>query len=201
MGVFDFRVSDELGADLDYSPPPSRRDKCWFAGIDVGKKGYVTVVDLTDKPLLVSADPMPLLGDGKGANYDLQELWRIIQVLQSPNIVQVILEQQQTHPKQGGSSNFTLGYAYGMLRAMLTAAGVSYEIVHPSRWKKAMGIKGQGDDPVVRKKDGKRRSLEKAQGLFPKVDFRPSSRHKPSVDMAEAALLAVYGGRHLVEAT
>jgi len=93
------------------------------------------------------------------------------------------------------------GSGYGMLKAFLTAAGVPYEIVHPSSWKREMKIKGQGDDAAARKKDTKTRAIAKCQGMFPDQDLRPTARSKnPSDGMAEALLLAVYAGRHLAQA-
>jgi len=199
MGAFDF-VTEELGSALDYKrkrrkPAP----RLWFAGIDPGKKGFVSIVDLTDRPSVILSEPMAVLDSGKGPNYDLPGMWRLIQRLQAESVVGVVLEQQHAYPGQGVTSVFGLGYAYGMLSAMLTAAEVPFEIVHSSRWKKEMKIKGQGDDPKARKKDGKRRSISTCQGLYPDVDLRPTARARtPSNDKAESLLLATYAGRHLV---
>jgi len=199
MFKFEVEVRSALSDALDYAPATATEGRRLFAGIDPGKSGYIAVVDMTENPSLVWAEPMPVFDGAKGVNgYDLQEMWRLIQRLQPANIIGVVLEQQQPFPKQGGVSNFSLGYVYGMLRGLLVAAGVSHEVVHPTRWKRAMNIKGAGDDPVSRKADGKRKSVSAVQALIPKVDLRPTARaKKPSVDKAEAILLAVYAGRNL----
>ena len=198
------QVRRELAASLDAPTPASRRwrtpdgRRLWFAGIDPGRKGYLAIIDLSEKPTVVLTEPWPVL-EGKGFTYDLPAVWRLIQKLQVAHVVGVVLEQQQAYPKQGGSSNFTTGCGYGMLAAMLTAAEVPFEVVHPATWKRAMKIKGQGKTPAERKKDGKARSIATAAGLFPKHDLRPTARSTtPSDGMAEGLLLATYAGRHLV---
>ena len=190
-------LADSLdGPDREWRTPDGRR--LWFAGLDPGKSGYLAVIDLSEKPEVILTEPWPVL-DGKGPTYNLPAVWRLVQKLQAANVVGVALEQQQTYPAQGGSSNFTTGYGYGMLQAFLTAAEVPFEIVHSSTWKRMMKIKGQGKTEAERKKDGKRRSIATAQSMFPIYDLRPTPRARtPSDGMAEALLLATYAGRHLV---
>lgn len=209
-GMFDFeprglstatQMKRELAASLDAPPdrewrtPDGRR--LWFAGLDPGKKGYLAIIDLSEKPQVIFTEPWPVL-EGKGPTYDLPGVWRLIQRLQTVNVVGVALEQQQTYPAQGGSSNFTTGFGYGMLISFLTAAEVPFEVVHPSTWKRKMKIKGQGKTDKERKKDNKRRSIAAAQAMFPGYDLRPTPRSGPSDGMAEGLLLATYAGRHLV---
>ena len=182
--------------EREWRTPDGRR--LWFAGLDPGKKGYLAIIDLSEQPQVILTEPWPVL-EGKGFTYDLPAVWRLIQKLQVAHVVGVALEQQQAYPKQGASSNFTTGCGYGMLAAFLTAAGVPFEIVHPSTWKREMKIKGQGKTPAERKKDSKARSISTCQGLFPDHDLRPSEKHRvPSDGMAESLLLATYAGRHLV---
>ena len=190
------RAVQQVAVEREWRTPDGRR--LWFAGLDPGKSGYLSIIDLSEKPIVVLTEPWPVL-DGKGFSYDLPAVWKLVQRLQAANVVGVVLEQQQAYPKQGASSNFTIGCGYGMLAAFLTAAGVPFEVVHPSTWKRAMKIKGQGKTPAERKKDGKARSISTCQGLFPDHDLRPSEKHRvPSDGMAESLLLATYAGRHLV---
>jgi hypothetical protein len=193
------QVRRELAASLDereWRTPDGRR--LWFAGLDPGKKGCLAVIDLSEKPAVIFTEPWPVL-DGKGFTYDLPAVWKLIQRLQAANVVGVALEQQQAYPKQGASSNFVTGCGYGMLQAFLTAAEVPFEIVHSSTWKRTMKIKGQGDSPKTRKKDGKLRSIATCQSMFPGYDLRLTPKARtPSDGVAESLLLATYAGRHLV---
>lgn len=51
-----------------------------------------------------------------------------------------IMEDVHAFPQQGVRSVFRFGTGYGMLRGVLACAGVSLQLVSPSRWKKHYGL-------------------------------------------------------------
>lgn len=70
------------------------------------------------------------------------------------------LEKVHAMPKQGVTSTFTFGMAYGGLRMALTACRIPFVDVTPQCWQKAMGCLTKGDKNV---------SKRMAQQLFPNI--------------------------------
>ena len=93
------------------------------------------------------------------------------------------VEQVGAMPKQGVSSTFRFGMAYGIIRGILAARGLPYQLVRPQVWKKAMGV-GRDKDEC--------RLL--AARMFPKqADLFV---RKKDANRAEAVLIAVYGHKY-----
>ena len=93
------------------------------------------------------------------------------------------VEQVGSMPKQGVSSTFRFGMAYGIIRGILAARCLPYELVAPRKWKKAMGV-GKDKDEC--------RLL--ASRLFP-MQAQLFVRKKDA-NRAEAVLIAVYGHKY-----
>jgi hypothetical protein len=96
-------------------------------------------------------------------------------------------------------SAFQIGQGFMLWQALLTFAGIPFELVMPAVWKKGMGIQvPAGGTDEERKKRRKQLAVQTAQRLFPKVDMRRNDRCRtPCPDKAEAILLAVYAARRL----
>lgn len=174
-------------------------DRCFFLGIDVGLDGYLAILGPKG---YVRLEPAPVVDTGKGGRrrYDLQA---IVTLLCELGPVRercfCMVEKQQPIPRQGSVPNFAVGFGLGIWLTALTAAKVPYDQVLSSVWKRRMGLIGQGGTKAERRKDSKRRSIEKAQSMFPAVNLLPTARSRvPSSDMAEALLLAEYGRREVV---
>lgn len=86
-----------------------------------------------------------------------------------------MLEKVGAFPGQGVSSTWKFGQHYGLLRGILSAQGVPFELVSPRKWQKFMGCLTGGDKNV---------SKAAAQRLFPSV--------KMTHAFADALLLAEY---------
>ena len=93
------------------------------------------------------------------------------------------VEQVGSMPNQGVSSTFRFGMAYGIIRGILAGRGMSYQLVRPQKWKKAMGV-GRDKDEC--------RLL--ASRMFPN-QARLFVRKKDA-NRAEAVLIAVYGHKY-----
>lgn len=91
--------------------------------------------------------------------------------------IQIVVEEVHAMPKQGVSSTFKFGMAYGAALALAERFNTRLELVTPQRWKKSMGLSSD-----------KSASLAMARHLWPNA---PLSRQKDN-GRAEALLLAEY---------
>lgn len=144
-----------------------------YIGIDPGAKGGISVVS------------------GKSATtepYTDAELKRICrELMQCGYDVVCCLEKVSAMPKQGVTSMFNFGKAYGYIKGVLEAFGIPYQEISPQRWKKEFGLNSD-----------KARSVQVCQQLFPDVNLLATPRcKKPHDGMAEALLMAEYARRHL----
>lgn len=147
-------------------------------GIDPGASGAIAFY-FPSRPELVSAEDVPLAG----GEIDAATLARRINQLRP---TMAIIEQVGAMPKQGVSSTFKFGTAYGTVRGVVQALGVPMHLVAPGRWKKHFRLDAD---------------KEKARALA--IRFWPTSRHferKRDHGRAEAALLARFGAETLLTA-
>lgn len=142
-------------------------------GIDPGLSGGLALV--SDSGVLAERMPTVHL-HGKGS-IDLADLGRYIN-LWEPELV--IIEEQQSMPKQGVSSSFRTGMNYGILLGFTTGKGIPLETVSARVWKKALKVPADKDAA---------RAI--ATRLFPDASHAWSLKCEDGV--AEAALLAHYG--------
>ncbi len=89
------------------------------------------------------------------------------------------IERAQAMPKQGVSSTFKYGVAYGMLRSAVTICRIPYRLVSPRVWKKRFGLDSN-----------KELSRAMAIRLWPGCGL---FSRKMDHGRAEAALIARYG--------
>jgi hypothetical protein len=184
------------------SPEQTRKTSAIrFVGIDPGQQGYLAGI-ASEGYDRTWAHPIPTIPTGKGSSkaYDLQACWAVVQSI--PRDALVLLEKQQPYPGQGGKSNFSIGQGFMLWRAMLTAAGLSFQMVAPQTWKGKMGIKATKAAPTAneRKKIAKAKAIDLARSLFPSIDLKDARKPRartPCADKAEALLLAEYARRHL----
>jgi len=96
------------------------------------------------------------------------------------------VEKVGAMPHQGVSSTFAFGTSFGYILGVLSAFGISYQLVPPRKWKTDFGLNSD-----------KQKSIEVCKHLFPNVSLLPSERcRKDSDGMAEALLMALYAKRH-----
>ena len=182
----------------------------FFVGIDPGKAGFFAAVSADGEVLWTAAMPMRVekkivkrkKGKGKRIkqvkHYDLPALWLLANRLRGGV---VLLERQQAYPGEGAVSNFSTGYGYGLLKAMLTAANVPFEEITSSVWKTQYGVAFERGEPKPedrneRTKATKARAVARAADVFPGVDLRRTKRSKvPCSDNAEALLIADFNRR------
>lgn len=102
-------------------------------------------------------------------------------ILNSDHVTHIYIEKQSSRPKQGVSSAFKIGYAYGQLLSMaMLWESTPYTVVTPAKWKTDLRLGREKDE-----------ARQRAQQWFPKVSkdlIRKKDEHR-----AEALLLAKWG--------
>lgn len=135
-----------------------------FLGCDPGSSGCISAIDRLgvyrvdirmDQTLVDLAD-------------DIEQI--------NKRAVFAVIEKVHSMPKQGVSSSFKFGDAFGLMRGMITMSGIRHEYVTPQSWQKAMKCMTKGDKNV---------SKRAAQQLFPGV--KVTHRNADSLLMAEYA--------------
>ena len=96
----------------------------------------------------------------------------------------VVLEDVHSMPKQGVASSFTFGRVFGSIEGILAALEIPITRIPPHAWKRRF--------KCAHDKDATRR---RASELMPNcAHWWPLKKHD---GRAEAALLALYGAKHL----
>ncbi len=153
-------------------------------GIDPGLDGALAFMGPGQNVTIHDIPVHRLRRGGKAKReVDLTELARILDAGAS-TIAHVFLEQAGTMPGQGVTSMFAFGKTYGAILGIVAANFLPLTLVHPRRWKRAMG--------VPKAKDGAR---ARASQLLPRAAGNwPLVKHD---GRAEAALIALYGSREM----
>ena len=109
------------------------------------------------------------------------EVGVLMDLIQSVGPVKhIYIERQQAMPKQGVSSTFKLGYAFGQIVTTCNLSNFPHTIVAPSTWKKDLSL--------PKDKDAARRL---AQQWYPHL--QPKLKRKKDEHRAESILIAHYG--------
>lgn len=144
-------------------------------GVDPGATGAMAMLDTGLDGLVVVDMPFALINKRRVLNETVMaDLLRLYQ----PDCAWV--ERVHSLPKQGVSSSFSFGMAYGMVRGALAALGVPTTLVTPQEWKRAFRL--GPDKNEARIIAGRQFPLMAASFARVKDDGR-----------AEAALLALFG--------
>jgi len=142
-----------------------------IAGIDCGyRTGGVALITEGE----AEVHDLPVFSEG---GVDMREL---LDILSDRGVAHIFIERQQAMPRQGVSSTFKLGYAYGQIVATAALSGIPYTLVTPVKWKRSMNL--------PKDKDSARRM---AIQWFPHLSKRLS--RKKDEHRAEALLIALYG--------
>lgn len=143
-----------------------------FAGIDCGyRTGGVAL--LSDD--WCEVHDLPVYTEG---GVDVRAL---TDILTSVDVDHIYIERQQARPKQGVSSVFKLGYAFGQIVSTVALSMTPYTLVTPVSWKRSLNLPSD--------KDAARRL---AQQWYPNV--ADQLKRKKDEHRAEALLIAHYGG-------
>lgn len=92
----------------------------------------------------------------------------------------VFVEHVSAMPKQGLSSTFKFGRAFGAILATVQLCGLRLELVTPTTWKKYHRL-------------GRDKEAARAMALRRFPDLAEALKRKKDIDRAEALLIAEYG--------
>lgn len=170
-----------------------------FLGIDPGKDGGLVLIKQDGS--IVRKWKTPLIKSAKARDeYDLPAIRDIIQscvnAIDDQRLVVVLEKTQPLPPKMGGSAaNYQRGLAFGIYQAMCVGMGLSYSVISPRTWQKAMFVN-------VNAEDTKAASVLVAKRLWPKEDWKQSERARKDDDgLTDAALIGEFGRRSFNTAT
>ena len=161
-------------------------------GIDPGKKGGLAILEGNN---IVRLSKTPV-GDIKARKamrtiiqgYDVTSMVELLKGFENKYPIAVI-ERVHAMPGQGVTSMFSFGQGFGLWLGACTALNIPIVLVEPQEWK------GKLLDKEERK--FKKFSCERAKELFPGIDLKQGRMIKDHDGMAEAVLIAVYGGMQL----
>ena len=153
-------------------------------GVDPGAGGALALLDTDLAALAVCDMPTAMVAVGKAQRRQISEIWLASTLrLYEPDLA--FIERVHALPKQGVTSSFTFGMAYGMVRGVLAALAVPTHLITPNEWKKSFRL---GPD--------KNEARLIAARMFP---ANASSFTRVRDDgRAEAALLALFGSQQSV---
>lgn len=150
-------------------------------GIDPGKSGAICAIRGKEILLL---EKCPTLKNGTKQDYDVQEMCKIMSKLQVMSPIAYV-ERVHAMPKQGVCSMFDFGMGYGIWLGLLHAMKIPFVTVPPQSWKKVLL---EGTDK------SKTAAIQRVQRYFPNVDLKPGKKRVEDHNLAEALLIAMYGG-------
>lgn len=143
-----------------------------ICGIDPGIRGAVAFFFTTHENA-IAAEDLPVVDN----MLDAATLASRLRQMQ-PDLV--VMEQVGAMPKQGVSSTFRFGQAFGMAIGVVAALGIPTEFVTPGRWKKHFRLSSD-------KEEARARALQ----MWP--DRSDLFARKKDHGRAEAALIARFG--------
>jgi crossover junction endodeoxyribonuclease RuvC len=140
-------------------------------GVDPGSSGAIAFY-FPELPQKIAVVDVPLMNGEVDAA-------ALADLIKGYKPIMAIIEHVGPMPKQGVSSTFKFGVAYGLVRGAVAALHIPMVLVTPQRWKKYFRL-----------------TAEKEQARALAIMTWPASEHfrlKKHHGRAEAALLAKYG--------
>jgi len=187
-------------------------------GVDPGLDGALACYDYNTGT--VQVEDMPtfsmVISKKTRRRVDANALLDYFEMQKAMGAELVIIEAVGGRPKQSASSAFVFGYTVGLIYMAAITNRIPVETVPPQVWKKILNVPGKvvartekdkmailtGEKPKVKQKESDGAIIMRADELMPdytKLWRGPNGGYK--VDRAEAAMLALYGGRYALNST
>lgn len=165
------------------------------AGIDPGASGAIAVYDTTQKRIITMQD-IPTwfmtVSKKKRKRIDVIAMAEVFLTLEMMGVELVVIEAVGGRPGQSASAGFAFGYTVGVIYTLCIVQHIMIETTPPQTWKKLLNVPGKGkasDDDIFN------RTME----LLPHDrDFFKGPNGGKKIDRCEAALLAKFGGDHIL---
>jgi len=153
--------------------------------VDPGLKGGIACLRGAE---IIFLKRMPVIkGVGRKTEIDAAEITKLFQSVKDLDPV-VYLEKVGAHKirgvRQGVVSMFSFGKGFGILIGVTAALKMPVYFASPNKWKKELEVTADKGSSILR-----------AKQLFPDVDLKPGRAIKDHDGLAEALLIAVYGGK------
>jgi crossover junction endodeoxyribonuclease RuvC len=145
-------------------------------GIDPGAR--TGAIAFMRNETVVHVDWLPFVKDGKQTMLNVNAMDELLES-HCKRFTTAVIERQQPMPKQGVSSTFVTGSAYGALLTYFQCRNIPVQIVNAQAWKKKAGLIGKDKDA----------SRAKVAMLFPNVSLPLKKDH----NKADAILIGHYG--------
>lgn len=159
-----------------------------IVSIDPGANGGIAVFDDGE---LTSLHTIPRVKDK--IDYNALAFTIINLITEEFCNTTVVLEEVHSVFGSSAKSNFSFGHINGVILGLIVSTGRPYVLVQPKEWQKVVWTnQDKVYKPGKAKKttDTKATSLLAAKRLFPKTDFRATSRSTTSHDgLIDAALI------------
>ena len=121
----------------------------YICGVDPGLHGCVCLYHPEDI-ILFDMPIFEITRNGKKKNQiDLYGLAKFID-LHSIDIERAIIENPSAMPGQGATSLFSFGFSCGVAQMAIASAFIPMKLIHPSVWKKKMGLSKDKDASRLR---------------------------------------------------
>tara|TARA_R110002110_G_scaffold64005_1_gene177196 strand:+ start:2998 stop:3495 length:498 start_codon:yes stop_codon:yes gene_type:complete len=155
----------------------------YFIGIDPGVNGAVSILGKSGE--VVDCFDLPVLMDGNKKTLNTRSIFNKIKEITGDSLAFCTIERVQAMPKQGVSSTFAFGRAFGQLEGIASCMGWSIILVRPRAWQKNFFAFASGSNT-------KEKSRQVSMGLYPTVDLSLKKHH----NKADSLLIAEYGRRY-----
>jgi crossover junction endodeoxyribonuclease RuvC len=155
-----------------------------YIGIDPGASGAIAVVDA--KGVFIECWDMPTVVtiiNGRPKRRTMPEMLHA-ELKQYTGRCKAVVERVGPMPKQGVTSMFAFGEAFGLIRGVLIGMNIPCELVSPYVWRKSLRVP-----------EGKDGSRARAAQMWPGA-AKEFARKKDN-GRAEASLIAEWGRLHL----
>lgn len=164
-------------------------------GVDPGHNGAFAVYDTITRRVISITD-MPFwfqaVGKKKRKRVDAIGMAEMFETFNMMSIDLMVMEAVGGRTGQSASAGFVFGYGVGLIYMAALYSQLIIETIPPGTWKRIMNVPGKdkADDSAI---------MARADEMFPhdRHLFR-GERGGKLVDRAEAAMLARFGGDHIL---
>lgn len=157
-----------------------------YLGIDPGLNGGMCIID--DNGNIIDSIVMPTFRDPKGKRiFDAQGIYKWIQSHNYASPVSLAgIEKPIPMPRLPSNVLLSLGYGNGVLVGIMTALLIPFQMVRAQEWQKKILTS-------VTAGTTKQRSIQYAQQMQPKYDWRENERCRVAHDgLADAFCIAKF---------
>lgn len=167
-----------------------------YIGIDPGSKGFITIRHEDGQFEFIQLE-----------NCNFHALALKLNVLQQTKDTFAVMEDVHSIYGSSAKATFSFGEIKGMLKGLLIAIGIPYQLVQPKTWQKEMWtnqdmvveykkVVVKGVEQTRKEVNTKQTSYNAAKRLFPSVDLRKTERCKNFDDnKVDSLLMCEYARR------